>query len=459
MKGDFTRDTFDRRNHFTRVLWQQGRVQVDADENERTAILLHQLRSLARAVIGPHGGPDGAAGFAITTPPRANEFSISQGCYFVDGILCENEDTVGYRGQPDLPVPENEALPNSRFLVYLDVWERHLTCVEQPSIREVALGGADTATRARVVWQVKWYAGPLAVPATCADLPWPDLVSSWQPPNRGLLKARARAPGAVSDPCITSPDAQYRGAENQLYRVEVHNAAALDRDHPPTFKWSRENGSVVFPIARLAADAGTHTIKVQVIRLGRDARLDLAVGDWVEIVDDAYVLTNRASPLHQVVAIDRADLSVTVDGILDDAGTGSRPPLHPLLRRWDQKGDGLVGGAVPLVEAGGDRDGNWLPLEDGVQIQFQPTGPARGRVSTPYRTGDYWMIPARVATGDVEWPGGSASPEALPPHGVEHHYAPLAILDPTALGRPPLDCRCGFRLTQPCHAPAAPAAG
>jgi 2-polyprenyl-6-methoxyphenol hydroxylase-like FAD-dependent oxidoreductase len=42
-----------------------------------------------------------------------------------------------------------------RYLVYLDVWERHLTHIEAPSIREVALGGPDTTTRAQIVWQVR----------------------------------------------------------------------------------------------------------------------------------------------------------------------------------------------------------------------------------------------------------------------------------------------------------------
>ena len=51
-RGDFTRDTFWRANHFCQVLMQQGRVQLDADWNEQSAILLHFLRSLARDVIG-----------------------------------------------------------------------------------------------------------------------------------------------------------------------------------------------------------------------------------------------------------------------------------------------------------------------------------------------------------------------------------------------------------------------
>ena len=94
-------------------------------------------------------------------------------------------------------------------------------------------------------------------------------------------------------------------------------------------------------------------------------------------------------------------------------------------------------GAIEIKEVPGD-DG-WLDLEDGIQIQFQPSDD----LNTPnrYRTADYWLIPARVATGGVEWPQlrdakgklvlsakNQPQPVALPPHGVEHHYAPLATI-------------------------------
>ena len=58
MKGDFTRVTFDPIKHFSRVLMQQGRVTLDADSNEQSAILLHYLRNLAKDIIGPYGAPD-----------------------------------------------------------------------------------------------------------------------------------------------------------------------------------------------------------------------------------------------------------------------------------------------------------------------------------------------------------------------------------------------------------------
>jgi hypothetical protein len=79
----------------------------------------------------------------------------------------------------------------------------------------------------------------------------------------------------------------------------------------------------------------------------------------------------------------------------------------------------------------------WLDLEDGVQVQFT-VPPDSTTPAAQFRTGDYWLIPARVATGDVEWPtenvpnpaAGQAAtaPVAMPPDGVTHHYAPLAMI-------------------------------
>ena len=123
------------------------------------------------------------------------------------------------------------------------------------------------------------------------------------------------------------------------------------------------------------------------------------------------------------------------------ADVGKDASRHPLLRRWDQRqGDPAAGGLtlgadngalIPSSAAGQD---GWLELEDGVEIQFVDPH------NSVYRTGDYWLIPARVATGDVEWPSETVDTGQgnivtqkvfLPPLGVVHHYAPLAVITVT----------------------------
>lgn len=195
--------------------------------------------------------------------------------------------------------------------------------------------------------------------------------------------------------------------ENQLYRVEIHRSGNV---HEATFKWSRENGSVVFRIRQLEGNVAT------LEHLGRDDRFGLREGDCVEVVDDDYVLRNRAGTLLFVKEIDRDRLQVTFNSTPDPL-VGQDPNKNPLLRRWDHNARVLeldaAGAALIKV-------GDWLTLEDGVQIQFEKPAAA-----TEYRTGDYWLIPARTAPGDVDWPGPPDAPKPLPPRGIKHHYAPL----------------------------------
>lgn len=430
MKGDFTRDTFDAANHFSRVLMQQGRVQLDADWNEQAAILLHYLQTLAADLIGPHGCRQESPGFTISEAKhrgdsKASDFNIGAGHYYVDGILCENTEDVDYTKQRNYPRISTDTPPltySTPYMVYLDVWERHLTCFEQEdtdakksNIREVALGGPDTATRAQVVWQVKieqWQ-----------DFNWPN-EQAWekfkgmqQPRNRGKLKALAKKTeiGGVDDPCNIPPESNYRGPENQLYRVEIHKSgyATTDPNTCATFKWSRENGSVVFPIREI----GPHEKSVTLDHLGRDARLGLLKGDWVEVVDDVYTLRNIPGQLLQVDKIDYDHNVVTLSG--EPEFLVKRDEIkHPLLRRWEGKG------AIVEHQVDDSTDA-WITLENGVRIQFQASGAGE---PVSYHTGDYWLIPARTATGDVEWPGPKGYPEEREPDGVTHHYAPIWII-------------------------------
>src|SRR5262245_2063074 len=66
MRGDFSRVTFRPENHFSGVLLQQGRVQLDAEFNEHVAIEAHRDRETTRDVIGPSGAPLDGGGFAVS---------------------------------------------------------------------------------------------------------------------------------------------------------------------------------------------------------------------------------------------------------------------------------------------------------------------------------------------------------------------------------------------------------
>ncbi|NWF25879.1 hypothetical protein HW130_06300 [Streptomyces sp. PKU-EA00015] len=449
MHADISRVTFRPERHYSAVIAQQGRVQLDADSNEQTAIQLHRARTVARDLIGQHGGPQGATGFAVQFLGGSRELddlAIGGGRYYVDGILLdatrpapgvpvtepaadgEAADspappaTWTYWDQPDGyrdPERPGDRLPTQfPYLAALKVWERVVTAAEDPLLREVALGSAmpDTAARVKVVWQV------VPVPGSeleLADGATKDQVRAafdkWaaaQAPTARMAARSERPDRADEDPCPVPPDARYRGPENQLYRVEIHEGGAAK---DATFKWSRENGSVTFPVDELD---GTW---VELASLGGDDKLDLNVGDWVEFTDTAYTSRREPQPLLRVEELDLPGRRVRLSDE-PHPSVGRRPELNPYLRRWDHRppsGRGKGGASKARGGALRIEEGVWLPLEDGVFVYFEP-----GRA---YRSGDFWTVAARTATGDVEWPTDSARrPLLRSPQGVEVHYAPLA---------------------------------
>ena len=65
----------------------------------------------------------------------------------------------------------------------------------------------------------------------------------------------------------------------------------------------------------------------------------------------------------------------------------------------------------------------WIDLEGGIKVKFSS--------KLPYETGDYWLIPARTATNDIEWPNDNGEPaQPIPqlPRGIRHDYARLGLV-------------------------------
>src|SRR5215218_4826305 len=89
MKGDFSRQTFDRTKRYSGVLMQQGRVQLDADWNEQGDIHRYLFETEGTDVIGECGAPIDNAGFQVTTDGQA--LFIGAGRFYAGGILVEND--------------------------------------------------------------------------------------------------------------------------------------------------------------------------------------------------------------------------------------------------------------------------------------------------------------------------------------------------------------------------------
>lgn len=414
MKGDFSRMTFDPLKGYMQVRMQQGRVQLDSDWNEQVEIQTYFLRRLARDLIGPHGGPAGS--FVLTPKKNAggdvNGFTLSTGHYYVDGTPVENPGEYTYPLEiPDLP-----------FLIYLDVWEEHITFLDDDSIREVALNGADTATRVRVCWEVRVDHPDAAIDDW--DDYFQDLQAAWK--AHGALKAWTRKPTAadLEAPCILDSAAGYRRGDNRLYRVEIHHPSHNEKGElqPAGFKWSRDNGSVAFEWLDTNGD--------DLIVAGvRDLEHGFAANQWVELTDARRERLGLAGTLVRLQTVEGDCLTVDPSTATGSLNRSDFSP-SPRLRRWDhvalspaEAGAGEVAGVMPL------RPDEPVELEAGIMIQF-----TKPEVGGPfYRGGDYWLIPARAAIGDILWPqeaapGGSTTPAFRPPHGINHVFAPLGVI-------------------------------
>jgi hypothetical protein len=463
MRNDITRNTYDPAKHFSRVLLQQGRVQVDADFNEQVSILLDYLRIFTVDLIGPSAGPSGAWGFGLFGPDedinepalpsddktrlagfrKNRKVLIGPGRYYVDGLLAQNHDFARLS-----PAVEELVSKKEPVVIYLDVWERHITALEDDSIREKALEGPDTATRAKIEWSVRarhfdddipnpnitWFPAPTAEEILAkgreslrqkfAD--WSE--KQWA--NRPLLRAGIEQVGQSDDPCVSSPESVYRGLENQLYRIEIHQpgSGALRGAAAPsnvaTFKWSRDNGSVVAPW--VADHEGA--LKIAGVR---DHARGFAAGQWVELSDDQHDLDGIPGTLVQLKDAEAGSLTIdpgTAQGSI--LGHANFSGGNPKVRRWDQEETeeiSLTAGAIAIEY------GTWFTLEDGVQIQFPPPAvpPAGSPEQREFRSGDYWLIPARTATRDIEWPwetNAKTTRSAIPAHGIRHHHALLGVL-------------------------------
>ncbi|MDT5233033.1 MAG: hypothetical protein QOI39_3533 [Mycobacterium sp.] len=418
MYGDFSRLTFDPANGYTGVWNQQGRIQLDADNNELTAIMLHWMRTLATDFIGPAGGHIERAGFKISLDD--DDLVLSTGHYYVAGIRCEIPDvdakgdpnTVTYSslrksGQDDIP-------ERGPYVVYLQAWESTVNQLLDDRLIEPALGptSPDTTIRTKMSWTLGFITEPFEAvpPATLAEVVT-EHFAKLNSPVGPRLRAQVAEDGNVADPDEAATLSGYSGLENQLYRIEVHRGS--DVKNGPTFKWSRDNGCVQFGIANyeVLPDNG---IRVTLSGAPLPGRPRLAIGDCVEVIDQSWRPFGEPGPLCTVMEVRGPDAAAGSDDKLDAANNPA------VLRRWDsvpEKGNGLP------VKVSKDREDPWTDIENGIQIQFTASDDA------VFGRGDFWLIPARAATSQIYGPTAAPEGAGSVAFGPQRHFAPLAQVD------------------------------
>jgi len=484
MKGDFSRRTFDKSKHYSSVQMQQGRVQIDADWNEQADIFHHHLRTKTQDFIGGDGVPVGNQGYAIRVVGTTNDnLSISAGRYYVNGLLFENENNALFTEQTDYPGASFPAV-DGLYLAYGDMWQRHITTLEDADLQEAALNGIDTTTRIKNIAQVKLLrVGDVSMLAD-SNTVFPEWDARITPSN-GQLAARVNSTPTLG---------------NQLYRVEVHQAGD---ENSATFKWSRDNGIVTAKIEAIENDM------ITVSQAQQAENLNFSAGQWIELSNEKMQLHNEPGYFVRLGRVQDNQFVVSIwpDSISSLDITEKAALLNTLTqaRRWDTPESTLIAGdaytaassvvrdannnivitlasgqSMPeniavgkfveltnqsLVDQGSEAyftqikiiDTDRLTVRDLVGVnqntlaslnRFRVVGSGTATVNDTgfillengleikfgagnYQSGDYWLIPARSAINNIDWPLDKNTGQAAMqrPHGEQHHYVRLALVE------------------------------
>jgi hypothetical protein len=496
MRGDFSRKPFRRDLHDAALVHQQGRVWLDGDWNEDVFDRLEQNEREATDVIGPCGipddptTPDDDAYYEIEVDPALGpgDFRIHAGRAYVDGILTLLDADTTYLTQPDLPNPPPIIPPADTkqldAVVYLDVWRRLITYLEDESVREPALGGPDTVARLRTIGQIKVQPVPVNPdkPLTC------DSAHDVLPrPGSGTLSTDQPADTEPEDPCRLPDDALYTGRENRLYRVEIHDPGDVHGVQRPgdAIQFSIATaGDVAAGSPKLTLAAAPTAAPQAALRLAGVATIsdDDGNSETLVVSDVANTTITLGTPLvnayaaarHptitggvarfkwsrdnasfavRVTAVDASRKVLTLASLGRDQATALR--AGDLVEIADDASElGPARGHLTYLADDPNPDLFTVPLADALPASFDITklngrhlllrrwdgvGWAGGSFDDPgmdlgdgvrikfegfdLHSGDWWTIKTRRVDGSVE------QRTQAPPDGIDHHYCVLALLE------------------------------
>ena len=417
MKTQLSRKTFDELKRYSGVYQQMGRMLTDADWNELSDLNKERLADIVTDIIGS-GTPKERGIMEITEQADgSNSYRLLWGYAYVDGIVCQLRPDANalltdpqakafeYLHQADFPQAGSE--PAGDYTLYLDVWERTVTTLEDPEIIDVGLHGADTCTRTQTMAQVKW----------CATDIEPE--NSLHNPAKGnsLLSLQLRQGSTDIDDCDPCADeiALQDNVGNYLFRVELHHVdydAVTGAAQGVVFKWSSENGAEQYKLTDKPAGF-----------VSSRWAYEFFSGESEQFASEKHLGMHHAAGFTPI----RGELSETY----------SEPAGYSLVRRWDGYCELINNAGIWTLVSGIDRgselsDGTAVDapghIENGsaISINLESITLDLDLADNQLVAGDFWQAEVRQATNIAE-------PVLLSsqiPQGIEHHYMTLgSVID------------------------------
>jgi hypothetical protein len=474
MASDISRTSDEQR--YQGVVMQQGRVILDRDFNALRQTIDRRIEADALDFVGPCGTPDNgfeigpvAASPPLWIPPaplsppasNADDFSISPGTMYVGGQRAVFPSEVpgqvavdySYFDQPDWISPDlPSAFPTCEF-IYLHLLEHEVSAVEDPELKDVALGGPDTTQRLRLVKRVK----RLAVPSCECAAARAQAVSQWQ--QKGLafdpqtmrlipqatMQVSYSQPTTQTSPCDPVAQGGYLGADNQLIRVQITDGGVPGAT--PQLLWGCDNASSLYR-AKVSNQLSTQTSTA--IVLGQspvDAFHIPQQGQVVEVLRCALIIgseldeTDPQQPATIVRCVAEArgitctltapyqpdTRTLSLNQVLPPEYLNDANPLF--VRIWQTQIPFTPDGSTPypLTYANGN--------STGVLVTIGVPSTASPQLQSP-PIGAYWMIAVRPKTPQAVYPERFlVSPQ--PPDGPRQWVCPLGTIDWTNQTSPP----------------------
>ena len=493
MPSDISRTSDEQR--YDGIVMQQGRVILDRDVNALRQNIDRRIADDALDIIGPCGTPDN--GFAIgpaggpsppnpplwspplppTSPPSAGayDFTISAGTMYVGGqraVFAANVPGQGaveysYFDQPNWISPTAPAKPPGQEFIYLHLFENEVSAVEDPELKDVALGGPDTTQRLHLVKRVK----RLGVGSPDCNVAREEAARTWSaagfvfdPQTMRLvpqanLQVSYTDPSTATDPCDPIAQGGYLGADNQLIRVQVISGGPTGA--APGIVWGYDNASFLYRAGVSPQTPSTVVLKqspVDAFHIPQQAQV-------VEILRSAYIIDtepNATDPqqadtircvaeAHGVICTLTAPyqpdtMSLSLDQSLPSEYLNDFNPLF--VRIWQSQVTAVTADGSTLYS---------LQNADGSQTGVQVTLSAQGRTLP---IGAYWMFAVRPSTPQAVYPERFLI-RPQPPDGPRQWICPLGTIawnsnqSQKGLALPPTfhDCRNTFcNLIDACNA-------